>query len=86
MVEKIKVWFEKAGFTSIVYLAIALGIFFFGSMIPLVGGLKRELFGAFLAVFCYINWNTIVKIYKKEVKSKIDELADKIGEKIEEKL
>ena len=86
MVEKIKLWFEKVGFTSVLYLAIAIGVFLFGGLLPIVGGLKQELFGAFLGIFAYINWNTIVKIYNSNVKSKIDELADKIGDKIEEKL
>jgi hypothetical protein len=86
MVEKIKLWFEKAGFTSVIYLALAVGVFFFGGLIPIVSMVKTYLVGAFLGIFCYINWNVIRKIWNEEVKTKIDELVDKIEKKIDEKL
>lgn len=78
MVEKIKLWLKKAGFTSIAYLLIALGLLFFGNLIPIIGGLKKELFGAALGIFVYINWNVIAKIWNENVKSKIDDVVDKI--------
>ena len=78
MITKIKLWFVNAGFTSVVYLAIALGIYLFGGALPIVGALKQELFGAFLGIFAYINWNVIRKIWNDDIKSKIDILTDKI--------
>ena len=84
MVEKIKTWFEKVGLTSILYLIVAVVVFLFGGLIPIIGGFKQELFGASLGVFVYINWNIITKLYNNKVKSKIDELTDKISNRIEE--
>jgi hypothetical protein len=77
MVEKIKLWIKKAGFTSIAYLLIGLGLLFFGGIIPIVNTIKQELIGASLGIFVYINWNVIVKLWKTKIKTKIDELGDK---------
>ena len=80
--EKAKIWLKATGFTNVAYLALAFGLML--GIIPLffLGFLKTYLVGAFLGIFCYINWNMIVKIYKAKIGDKIDDVIDKLEDKM----
>jgi hypothetical protein len=69
---KFKTWLKNAGFTSGVYLALFLVTLLFGSSI-LGSGLAKYLAGAFIGIFCYINWNVLVKVFKEDVVKKVEE-------------
>jgi hypothetical protein len=83
-IQKAKIWLTETGFTNIVYLALALGLLF--GIIPIgmigLGFLKKYLIGAFLGIFCYLNWNIIVKLYKTHIGDKINDKLDDITEKL----
>ncbi len=55
---KIKQWIAKTGFTNILYLLLSAFTFIFMG--------NYFLTGAFIGVFVYINWNTIIKLIKDE--------------------
>ena len=74
IIEKIKLWFEKAGIVSVIYLILFLITLFFGKTILGFVGLKflkEILAGAFLGIFLYINWNVIIKMWKTKVEPEI---------------
>lgn len=79
--EKAKTWLKESGFTNVIYLTLAIGTLLLGN-IPLnivgLGFLKPYLVGGFFAVFTYINWNIIVKLYKTKVKPKLEDIKDDI--------
>lgn len=64
---KIKLWLEKAGFTSLAYFAVFCFMFIMG---------HKFLAGAALGIFVYINWNVIVKIWKEEIKPEVEKMVD----------
>ena len=81
IIEKVKLWFNAAGFTSLAYLALFVATFLFGgSILGIIGFgfLAKYLAGAFIGIFCYVNWNVITKIWKGIIRPKIDEVIDKI--------
>lgn len=73
--QKIKVWFEKSGLTNLVFLAVAVGIWF----VPIVpGGIKSHVCVGALSIFAYLNWNLIRKLWK----AKVEDLREKIEDKL----
>ena len=81
-IEKVKIWFKKTGFTNIVYLGLAIGTPF--APLGLIGlaFLKPYLVGAFIGIFCYLNWNLIVKLWNTNVKDAVEDKIDEIKENI----
>ena len=71
--KKLKLWLKKAGFTSIAYLAIFAVLFILG---------YKFLSGAALGIFCYINWNVIIKLWNEEVQPEVDKVLDKVEIKL----
>lgn len=59
-IRKLKIWIKEAGFTNLVYLILFAYFFTSGSAF---------LAGAALGVFVYVNWNTIIKIYNRDLES-----------------
>jgi len=72
--EKLKLWVEKAGFVSLIYLLLGVLTLMFGKAIlgiVLLGWVAKPLGGAFLGIFCYLNWNVIRKLWKENVSDKL---------------
>jgi hypothetical protein len=76
MVDKFKKWLDNAGFTSAVYLLLFVVTLIFGSGL-LGSGLSKYLAGAFLGIFCYVNWNVLKKVFKEDVTDKVKEIIKK---------
>ena len=84
-IQKAKVWLTQLGFTNLGYLTLFVATILSGKMVlgmVGLGFLQPYLAGAFIGIFCYINWNLIVKIYKTEVKDLIEDKLEDIKNKI----
>jgi hypothetical protein len=77
-VQKLKVWFKKLGFTNVVYLGLAIGTPFVPLGLIGLAFLKAYLVGAFIGIFCYLNWNLIAKLWKTKVQDVIEDKIDDI--------
>lgn len=74
--QKVKVWIEKSGLTNFVFLAVAFGVWF----VPIIpAAIKGHVTTGALSIFVYLNWNLIRKLWK----TKVEDLKDKIDEKID---
>ena len=78
--QKAVLWLKESGFTNIFYLAIVGGIWF----VPLgpLAGLKSEIATGAGCIFAYINWNLIKKLWKAKIGDKIDDVVDKLEDKL----
>ena len=84
-VQKLKIWFKETGFTNAVYIGLAVATFLGGGIpLGLVGlaFLKPYLVGAFFGIFCYLNWNHIIKLWNTKIKDRIEDKIDDIKERI----
>lgn len=75
--KKLKLWLKKAGFTSLAYLGIFAALYLLG---------YKFLGGAALGIFCYVNWNVIVKLWNNQIQPEVDKVVDKVIDKVDGQL
>jgi hypothetical protein len=63
--QKVKLWIEKTGLTNVLYVILAIGAI----SLPIGGFLRFGLFGAFVGIFVYVNWNVVRKLWKEKIGS-----------------
>jgi len=64
--QKVKAWLIRTGVTNVLYLVLAIAAL----IAPIGKFLSLVLFGAFLGIFAYINWNVVRKIWKEKIRKK----------------